>query len=142
MLWWGWVIFGISLFIAELFVSSGFYLLFFALGALIVGGLLGIGLEFESWLQWLTFSFSSLGMIFFLRAKVYALVIPEDVPDKDKIEGERAKALTEILIGQEGKVEARGSIWSCVNTGLCKIESGDQCKILEKEGLRLKVIKE
>ena len=51
ILWWHWLVLGLLLAVAELATAGGFYLLFFGIGALLVGGLAGLGLVTEAWLQ-------------------------------------------------------------------------------------------
>src|SRR5947207_3363813 len=50
ILWWHWLVLGLLLAVAELATAGGFYLLFFGIGALLVGGLAGLGLVTEAWL--------------------------------------------------------------------------------------------
>jgi membrane protein implicated in regulation of membrane protease activity len=56
MIWWHWVLLGLLLLGIEMVTPGGFYILFFGLAALIVGGLTGIGFAQDEWLQWLMFS--------------------------------------------------------------------------------------
>src|SRR3989304_4674160 len=56
MTWWLWVILGFALMGLELFTPVGFYFLFFGVGALVVGLLVGLGLAGPTWMVWLAFS--------------------------------------------------------------------------------------
>jgi len=41
MEWWTWILFGLVLFLAEIVTPGGFYIIFFGVGAVIVGVLAG-----------------------------------------------------------------------------------------------------
>ena len=60
MPWWLWTLFGLTLLLLEVQAFNSFYLLFFGVGALLVGLLDAVGLVEADWLQWLLFSVLSI----------------------------------------------------------------------------------
>ena len=66
MTWWLWIFLGLVLLGVEILTPGGFYILFFGLGALVVGALSGLHIVEAEWLQWLLFSaLSILSLIIF-----------------------------------------------------------------------------
>jgi membrane protein implicated in regulation of membrane protease activity len=59
MAWWVWVLVGLGLLGVEVLTPGGFFVLFFGLGALAVGVLVGLGAGGPAWLQLLLFSLLS-----------------------------------------------------------------------------------
>ena len=55
MQWWLWLAVGLALIVAELVTPSGFFIIFFGLGALAVGVLAAVGVVTTLWLQGLLF---------------------------------------------------------------------------------------
>ena len=51
ILWWHWLVLGLLLVLAELAASGGFYIIFFGIGALVVGLLASAGLAGPVWMQ-------------------------------------------------------------------------------------------
>ena len=56
LLWWHWFVFGLLLMLGELATPGGFYIIFFGIGAMLVGLLSAMELAGPSWVQWLLFS--------------------------------------------------------------------------------------
>jgi hypothetical protein len=56
MPWWAWMVMGFGLILLELLTPVGFHLLFVGVGALVVGGLVGLVLAVPAWMEWLLFS--------------------------------------------------------------------------------------
>ena len=63
-LWWVWVVFGVALGVLEVLVP-GFIFLGFAIGAVVTGGLVGIGVLGGS-VAWLVLVFAVLSLVAFL----------------------------------------------------------------------------
>src|SRR5262245_6385780 len=67
MAWWIWVLAGLVLLGLELATPGGFFLAFFGVAALVVGGLTAAGLSEPVWLQWLLFSALSIVSVLLFR---------------------------------------------------------------------------
>ena len=82
-LWWVWVVFGVALGVLEVLVP-GFIFLGFAIGAVLVGVLVGIGLLGGS-VAWLVLVFAVLSLVAFLvlRRVVGVTKVQTKVWDKD-----------------------------------------------------------
>ena len=77
MQWWAWILFGLALLAAEMLTPGGFFVLFFGLAALIVGGLVAIGATGPVWTEWLLFSvIAVVSLIVFRKRLVDALKMP------------------------------------------------------------------
>ena len=138
MLWWHWMFVGLVLLGAELVTPGGFYILFFGLSALVVGSMLGLGLDLPDWAQWLLFSILAVLSLVLFRGRLLKIMkraVPS--PDIDTLIGEQAVALEVIATGGIGKVELRGSAWSAKNSGATEITKGQRCRVERVDGLTL-----
>lgn len=129
MAWWVWMTLGIALFIAEVVTPSSFYLMFLGLGAFSVGVLAAVGvLDAGAW-QWFFFAAFSVAFVVFLRSRFAFLKASPGDMDADKLVGEFAVLLDEVLPGSEGKAEMRGSVWKVRNGGVRAIAKGERTKV-------------
>jgi len=137
MLWWHWVVIGFVLAVLEILTPGGFFIMFFGVGAFIVGVLSLIGLGGPQWLQWLLFSgFSIVSLLLFrepLLRRVRATLPATDTVDK--LEGEPVVALEDIAVGARGRAELHGSTWSARNAGTAAIPRGGRCRVVRVDGL-------
>jgi membrane protein implicated in regulation of membrane protease activity len=67
MQWWHWAVLGLALGLLELATPGGFFIIFFGVGALLVGLLSMIGFAGPLWLQWMLFGVLSVVTLFFFR---------------------------------------------------------------------------
>ncbi len=141
MPWWGWVFIGAVILIAEILVSTDFYLVFFAASAVIVGllGLLGVTLSVSG--QWLVFAILSIGTLVLFRARLRAKIKTRE-QDVDRLEDEIAVATEQLSAGATGQAELRGSTWSARNVGDVDLEVGDRCRVERVDGLVLLIRKD
>jgi membrane protein implicated in regulation of membrane protease activity len=75
--WWIWVLVGLALAGAELFVG-GLYLIFVGIGAIFVGLASLANLTDPPWMQWPTFVVASAILILYLRKKVLRIMQEEE----------------------------------------------------------------
>lgn len=139
MVWWNWLLLGLGLLAAEMATPGGFYILFFGLAALIVGALAGLDLLNTAWLQWVLFSILSIISLFLFRNSLLVWMkarepIGEDV---DSMVGEMAVLTEELLPGNLGKVELRGTTWNARNTGQTVLTKGHRARVERVDGLTL-----
>lgn len=144
MLWWHWVALGLVLAGLELAGPGGFFIIFFGVGALVVGALELIGLGGPSWLPWLLFSAISVLSLLLFRRPLLAVLRRFDPPadSVDRLEGEVATPLADIEPGAVGRVELRGSAWSARNTGSAVLRRGQRCVVRHVDGLMLSIVAE
>lgn len=143
MTWWLWVILGFALMGLELFTPVGFYFLFFGVGALVVGILVGLGLAGPTWMEWLLFSVVSVLSLAVFRGPLLArtrgqgaeLVI-------DRLVGEIALPVEDLAPGAVGKVELRGTTWTAHNDGPIALARGQRCRVTRVDGLTLGIVAE
>ncbi|HMX93167.1 MAG TPA: hypothetical protein PLY42_17495, partial [Nitrospira sp.] len=74
MSWWLWAFLGILLLAGEMITPGGFYMLFFGIGALLVGALVGLDVIQSAWMSWLLFSGLSVGSLLLLRPPLRRLM--------------------------------------------------------------------
>ena len=142
MAWWLWVAGGLALVVAELVTPSGFFIIFFGLGALTVGLLAGFELVTRVWVQWLLFSALSVGYLMVFRGRLQAKVQIPPPPNVDSLIGVLAIVQERLLPGVVGKVEVRGSIWSARNMSDVVLDAGQRARVAAVDGLTLAVIPE
>jgi len=130
---------GIVLLGIEMVTPGGFYILFFGLAALIIGGLSGIGVAQAEWLQWLLFSGLSILSLLVFRGPLLAWIKTQEVetPAVDSMGGETAIPLEDLAPGGTGKAELRGTTWTVHNAGPALLKKNQRCKVERVEGLTL-----
>jgi membrane protein implicated in regulation of membrane protease activity len=138
MPWWAWLGFGLLLILCELLTPLGFYLIFFGVGALVVGALASFHLPVPLWVEWLLFSVCSVVALLLFRQPL--LTRFQTNPRRltiDNMVGETALALEDIAVGATGRVELRGTTWNARNFGAHPVASGQRCTVEKTEGLLL-----
>ncbi len=136
--WWMWLAAGLVLLAIELATPSGFFVMFFGLGAITVGVLQGVGLLTTALPQWFLFTAISLIYLLLFRGRVQRGVdrAPANI---DTLVGELAVPRERILPGHVGRVELRGSAWSARNDAASAIEAGQRCRVTAVDGLTIYV---
>jgi membrane protein implicated in regulation of membrane protease activity len=119
MTWWLWAFLGLFLLGSEIVTPGGFYMLFFGIGALVVGALVGLGMIHSEWMSWLLFSVFSVASLVILRPPLRRLMTADrgNVSSVDTMGGETAIVLDDLPPGATGKAECRGSTWNAHNAG-------------------------
>jgi membrane protein implicated in regulation of membrane protease activity len=142
MEWWIWLAGGLALVVAELATPSGFFIIFFGLGALTVGLLAGIEVVNTVWLQWLLFSVLSVLYLVVFRGRLQAKMQIPPPPNVDSLVGVLAIVQERLLPGVVGKVEVRGSTWSARNTSETPLDAGQRARVAAVDGITLTVVPE
>lgn len=144
MIWWYWMVLGLTLLGAEITTPGGFYILFFGLSALVVGTLAGLGLVQADWLQWLLFSAIAVGSLLIFRGPLLARLSDghKGRPDVDTMVGEVAIPLEALPVGATGKAELRGTTWTAKNVGPTALDKGQRGKVTRVDGLTLWIVTE
>ena len=138
--WWHWLVLGLVLVVAEIAAASGFYILFFGIGALIVGALAAFGWAGPEWMQLLLFTFISLVSLALFRGRLLKMVQPDpQAPTVDQLVGEVAIVVDDLTPGTVGKVELRGSAWSARLSSGGVAMRGARCRVTRVDGLMLYV---
>ena len=136
--WWHWLVLGLILAVAEMAISGGFYIIFFGIGALIVGALAAFGLAGPVWMQLLLFSVLSVGGLAVFRGRLLRAVQPNpQAPMVDALVGEIGVAAEDLAPGVVGRVELRGAGWSARVSGGTAIARGARCRVVRVDGLLL-----
>ncbi len=138
MTWWGWLIAGLALFALEAMSAGGFYLVFFGVGAVVVGLLSLFGVQLGLTFEGLLFIGVSLVALALFRKPLLAR-FQRGMPNHkvDSLVGQTAEALDDIPVGGLGKAELRGTAWSAHNIGSEPIARSSRCRVERVEGLTL-----
>jgi membrane protein implicated in regulation of membrane protease activity len=137
--WWIWLLIGLFLALAEVVTPGGFYILFFGVGALVVGFLGLAGLGGPAWLQVLLFSIISVAALWLFREKLLQFSQVKTPLPVDSFIGETARVTEAIAVNEMGKAELRGTSWNARNVGVAPLASGARCVVERVEGLTLYV---
>ncbi|HLN87182.1 MAG TPA: NfeD family protein [Candidatus Limnocylindrales bacterium] len=137
MEWWIWLLLGLLLLLAELVTPGGFYIIFFGVGAIIVGILTGFQAAGPTWFQFILFSIVSLLSLWLFREKLLQLTRARSSETVDNLVGETAVLLEDILANGMGKAEMRGTAWNTRNVGDKPLARGQRCRVERVEGLTL-----
>lgn len=142
MTWWIWLAGGFVLLVLELATPSGFFIMFFGVGAILTGVLASLDLVATPPLQWLVFTVLSVGSLLLFRGKVLARVEPHQRPPVDSMVGEIATPLADIEAGAVGRVTLRGSSWEARNEGSTALAANQRCRVKHVSGLQLGIVAE
>ncbi len=137
--WWIWIVAALGL--VGLEVATGtFYVMFFAVGAVIVGLLRVAGLADPLWLQLVLFGSISIATVVFFRRPLFDRVRGGDAHEGiDDIKSETARAVNVIEPSTRGKAILRGVPWNARNVGDQAIAADGKCVIEKVDGLTLLV---
>jgi len=139
MTWWLWALFGLFLLGGEVVTPGGFYMLFFGIGALLVGALVGLGVVEADWMSWLLFSVISVASLVLLRPSLCRLMSSNHGGGSpvDTMVGETALVLEDLSPGTLGKAECRGSIWNARNGSDGPLPKGRRGRVDRVDGITL-----
>lgn len=138
MIWWAWMLLGFVLLAGEMLTPGGFYLIFFGLAALVVGGLDLAGFVLTPGSQWLLFTVLSIvATLLFRRPLLAKLQARMPTGRVDDLADETATAVEPIAPGAIGKAELRGSTWSARNGSPAPLAAGQRCRVVKIDGLLL-----
>ncbi len=140
LLWWHWLVIGLLLVLAELATAGGFFVIFFGIGALIVGILAGFGVADQLWVQMLLFSVISVSSLVLFRSRMLAWIqLDPQRPEVDTLVGEIGVVNDEVAPDGIGRVEVRGSAWSARNVTHPVLPRGTRCRVVRVDGLMLEI---
>jgi membrane protein implicated in regulation of membrane protease activity len=143
ILWWHWLMLGLVLAAAEMAGAGGFYLIFFGVGAVLVGILAAFDVAGPIWMQVLLFSvLSILSLVFFRSRMLRAMQRDPQAPPIDTLVGEIGSAVDPLGPGAVGRVELRGTVWSARNSASEALAAGARCRVVGVDGLMLHVAPE
>lgn len=138
--WWAWLLLGLILFALEAMTGGGMFLLFFGVGAVVVGLLDLVGLDLSSVVQGLVFvAISVVSMLLFRKPLLARFQRHMPLGKVDNLVGEVAKALQDIGVDGIGTAELRGASWNAHNVGDAPIAKAARCRVERIEGLTLHV---
>jgi len=139
MTWWLWAFLGLFLLGSEIVTPGGFYMLFFGIGALVVGALVGLGMIHSEWMSWLLFSVFSVASLVILRPPLRRLMTADrgNVSSVETMGGETAIVLDDLPPGATGKAECRGSTWNAHNAGDKPLLKGQRSLVDRVDGITL-----
>ena len=135
---WLWLVGGLALMGAELFVApTGLYLLFFGASALVVGVLGLVGAVTDLGAQLALFAvLSAADLLLFRRAAAARLYVSGEAPVGELV-GETAVALGPVPASGVGTAELRGASWRVRNVGTFDVAEGQRCRVERVDGLEL-----
>ena len=138
MYWWLWLVLGLIFVGLEVLTPGGFYVLFFGIGALVVGSLAGFGWSGPIWLQVLLFSAISLLSLLCFRPHLVRATRSKERPDPiDTLEGETALLVDDLPPDAVGRAELRGTTWTVRNGDQRLLVRGQRCRVSRVDGLTL-----
>jgi len=136
--WWVWLVVGIALMALEV-VTPGFVLFFFGGAAVLVGGLLSLGIDIPVWLEFLLFSVLAVSLTLAFRGPLMRRMQARQglEPRVDRLEDETATPLATLDPGTTGQAELRGTVWKARNEGPAVLPAGRPCRVVRVDGLTL-----
>jgi membrane protein implicated in regulation of membrane protease activity len=140
--WWMWLAGGLVLLVIELVTPSGFFVMFFGLGALTVGVLARLDLVVQPWLHWLLFTATSIVYLLLFRGRLQKRFESPPVKAVDTLVGELAVPQERMQPGAIGRAETRGTIWTAQNDSAHTLEPGQRCRVVRIDQLLLGIAPE
>ena len=140
MPWWGWMIVGALLLIAELtLVDAQFYLVFIGISAMLVGLLtLGDPGLSVTW-QWLCLGILSVVTLVFFRRRVYTKLRSSGPELKSPLIGQLITVPENLNPGERCRIELQGTLWTATNDGDGLLQSGSSARVAAVDGVVLKL---
>jgi membrane protein implicated in regulation of membrane protease activity len=139
MSWWLWILLGLVFLGLELALPGGFFLVFFGVSALLVGGLVALALDLPVWIEWVTFAILSIALLCAFRRRLVELLGASSASEVDSLIDKEVEVSEQIRAGSRGQVLLRGSPWQAENIGDVTLEVGSRAKVHQLEGLVLKI---
>jgi membrane protein implicated in regulation of membrane protease activity len=140
--WWIWLAGGFALLVLELATPSGFFIMFFGIGAILTGVAASAGVVSTPAVQWLTFTVLSVVSLLLFRGKIQSRVEPVSRPPVDSLIGETAFPTAGLAPGAVGRVTLRGSTWEARNDGPTALAPDQRCRVTRVSGLQVGVVAE
>lgn len=139
MPWWSWMLFGAALLAIEMMLPGSFFVLFFGVGAVAVGALVGLGVLGEPALEWLLFSVFSVASLVAFRSRLLARFqrSKSSTVGTEGFSGETATLLDDLEPGAVGRAELRGSVWTARSRDADRMVRGQRCRVESVDGLTL-----
>jgi membrane protein implicated in regulation of membrane protease activity len=139
MSWWLWMLFGAALLAVEIMIPGSFFVLFFGIGAIVVGALAGLGVVAEPWVEWLLFSVFSVVSLLVFRGRLLARFQKSraSTVGTETFVGESATLLDDLEPGGVGRAELRGTVWTVRSRESQRLARGAHCRVESVDGLTL-----
>jgi hypothetical protein len=140
MIWWYWILLGVVLAAIELATPGGFFVIFFAVGAVLVGLIEVAGILEADAVQWALFTVVSLASLALFRKPLVQRMNRAAGNDAvDSLVGDLAIAAEAIAPGQYGRAQLRGSTWTVRNVGEQTTVPGERSRVVAVRGLELDI---
>lgn len=139
MPWWSWMLFGAALLAVEMMLPGSFFVLFFGVGAILVGLLAGSGAIAEPWLEWLLFSVFSVGSLVVFRSRLLERFTRSHASavGTETYVGDTATLTEDLEPGGVGRAELRGTVWTVRSHEAARLVRGQRCRVEHVDGLTL-----
>jgi membrane protein implicated in regulation of membrane protease activity len=138
MTWWHWLVIGLVLVGLEMAASGGFYVIFFGVAALAIGGLHLLDAAGPVWFQLLLFSVLSVASLLLFRKPILRwLEVDKPGVDVDSLVGDTAVPLEPIAVGAVGRAELRGAVWTARNADIRPLAQGERCTVAAVDRLMI-----
>jgi membrane protein implicated in regulation of membrane protease activity len=140
MIWWYWILLGLALAAIELATPGGFFVIFFAIGAVLVGLLELAGMVEADSVEWVLFTAISLASLALFRKPLLQRMNRADTSDAvDSLVGELVITDQAIPPGQHGRAQLRGAAWTVRNVGALTVTAGERSRVVAVHGLELDI---
>ena len=139
MIWWYWILLGLVLAAIELATPGGFFVIFFAVGALLVGLIEAAGILEADPVQWALFTVVSLASLALFRKPLVQRMSRGTAASVDSLVGELVVASEAIPPGEHGRAELRGSTWTARNVGDRTTVAGERSRVVAVRGLEIDI---
>lgn len=141
MPWWLWIIAGCALLVLEL-VGSGFFILFFGVGAFCLAFFVAVWPDLSLSVQLALYGGSSIGSLLLFRQRLTAAMAVSDRGTSKDVLRDTAIPLQDLAPGAVGNVEVRGVPWKARNASSIPLRQGQRCRVTDADNLPIQIVPE
>lgn len=138
MPWWAWLVFGAVLAGIEITVADlAFYCIFMGAAAIVVGLAQLAGADLPLFGQWLLFAGLSVISMPLFRKRLYQKLRGQAPGFDGSPAGETVLVSEPVGVGEQTRVELRGSQWTATNVGSAPIAAESRARVVGTRGVGL-----
>jgi len=135
---WVWLIVGILLVAAEVFIPSGFYLLMLGMASIIVGLLATTGVVSSFAVEAVIFCLVVVGMWLVLGSRPRG-ILGKKGGHAGQLVGQVVRVSSDLEPGRHGTGELWGTQWRLMNLDATPLVAGSEAVVVSAEGVTLRV---
>ena len=132
-----WFALGLVLLVIELATPSGFFVMFFGLGALTVGVLDGLNIGGPPWMQWLVFTVTSVAYLLLFRDRLRKRIAAATPTTWTRSSARSPSRENGSHLATSAGSSCVARLWTARNERRRLLEPGQRCRVIGVDGLHV-----